>query len=174
MRLRSLSRCLTDFYCICTCDTADMAYGPPISSTMITYLTQWLKLASGDRVHLAQRGSLGLSDFFVFKCTCGDNWHVGAENFKGTGVPQVLEDWVKKHRHVCTKYTNTHGVSAGKCSMCGWPYGAHEDSWIKNPAPLWDMKVQTYENSPAPSSPHKQKPMQIFKGRKFRDSDEGV
>ena len=95
------------------------------------YLRQWLKVASGDRVYLAQYTS-GLShNMTVFKCrTCGDNWHVGDENFEGTSIPSVLKDWVHKHRHVCSTYYLGSGKNTNSpCITCGWPYGAHEESW---------------------------------------------
>jgi len=142
-----------------------MVYSPAtISNTMSTYLHQWVTVASGGRVSLSQQGAFGSKSFLVFKCTCGDNWHVGTENFSSpTGVPEVLSDWVKKHRHVCTKYTNTHGISMGTCSMCGWPYGAHEDSWIGGEG----KPIPAPRGHPA----YKEKPLPTFKGRKFRDAD---
>jgi hypothetical protein len=156
--------------------------GPFSNETKLAvYLTQYLKVASGDRVYLAQRGALGLSDWFVFKCKeCTDNWHVGVENFKGLAIPQVLQDWVKKHRHVCNKYVNTHGVRVGICSMCGWPYGAHEISWWSDskglpPNPegktlgmVW-VPADKWPPAPAPPEP-KEKPLPTFKGRKFRET----
>lgn len=165
-------------------------YPPIISSTVSTYLNQWLKLASGGRVVLHQHTNGGYQSFTVFKCkTCGDNWHVGDENFKGTGIPEVLQDWVKKHRHVCTKYTNPD-VHHGICKMCGWPFGAHEQAWLKD-APAWapvipitsgqkpvkywtGTNVPTTEPAPKGNPAYKELPLPIFKGRKFRDSDEGI
>lgn len=150
------------------------------------YLTQWLKVASGGRVYLAQKGAFGVNSFYVFRCSaCQDNWHVGAENFvKYESVPQVLIDWVKKHRHVCTKYTNTHGVTAGTCSMCGWPYGAHEASWIDDTGiskigagslvigngTVGDEGVPPPKKWDVWEPKTKLQPLPIFKGRRFRDA----
>lgn len=120
---------------------------PAVSNNLEVYLNQWVKIASGDRVVLARgialssyTGNSGNSGYLVFKCTkCGDNWHVGVENFHGNIadpaagiIPSVLSDWVKKHRHVCKKYINSKLVSGGPCANCKWPYGAHEESWSKD------------------------------------------
>jgi hypothetical protein len=159
----------------------------PAMISIFVYLTQWLKIASGDRVHLCQRGQVGLSDFLVFKCkVCKDNWHVGVENFNGTSIPQVLEDWVKKHRHVCSKYTNTHGVMMGTCSMCGWRFEEHPVTWgdynvkytdtsEKSVKEFNEKQIKAFNESQVESRIHtvyKEKPLPIFKGRKFRDSEE--
>jgi hypothetical protein len=61
---------------------------PAVSNNLEVYLNQWVKIASGDRVVLARGIALssytGNSGYLVFKCTkCGDNWHVGVENFHG-------------------------------------------------------------------------------------------
>lgn len=163
------------------------------SNTLAIYLTQYLKVASGSRVVLHQQGSMGSSivgdvkSFFVFKCTvCQDNWHVGTENFTGSpwAVPEVLTDWVKKHRHVCNKYVNTHGVHVGTCSMCGWPYGAHSQSWEDVVMPdgqtLGNFAAKPTEGKtlgkvwvPADKwpAPPLEKPLPTFKGRKFRETE---
>lgn len=163
-----------------------------MTDTVSTYLHQWLKVASGDRVILSQHTT-------AFKCkACGCNRHVGDENFTGTGVPDVLQEWVKKHRHVCTKYTNTHGVTQGTCSMCGWPYAAHEQSWFKEqPATSYIPKVPTYSEKPKSywagtmvpitepkpfqggmanvvPTVKKEQPLKIYSGRKFREIDSTV
>ena len=116
-----------------------------LSSSITTYLNQWLKIASGGRVTIHQHvhGWAG-SDYIVFRCeTCKDNWHVGVGQFYSVadpvGVPSVLQDWVNKHRHVCTKWVDGYGLGAGethagkyksKCGKCEWPYAAHQESWI--------------------------------------------
>lgn len=104
-----------------------------LSSSITTYLNQWLKIASGRRVVIQRHihGWAG-SDYIIFRCnTCMDNWHVGTEHFYSgkdpVGIPSVLQDWVAKHRHVCTKYIND---KIGECNKCGWPYEAHEQSWL--------------------------------------------
>jgi hypothetical protein len=166
-----------------------MAYAPPTSAnetTLAVYLSQWLNTASNGKVRLTQRGMIGLSSFLVFKCECGDNWHVGVGEFKETNLPQHLIDWVKKHRHVCTKFHNQTATNTGVCQYCGWPYPAHEESWINNQTsegvPLHPKYETFWEGSivpttqPAPKGhvAYKEKPLPTFKGRKFRDSDEGV
>jgi hypothetical protein len=122
---------------------------PAVSNNLEVYLNQWVKIASGDRVVLARgialssyTGNSGYTNkgYLVFKCTaCGDNWHVGLENFHDNvtdpaaeTIPSVLSDWVKKHRHVCNKYFSSTAGIAGLCATCKWPYGAHEESWSKD------------------------------------------
>jgi hypothetical protein len=177
------------------------------SLTLTMYLNQWVKIASGDRVKLT--GGIVLpvnplstinTGYFVFRCTeCQDNWHVGHENFKGNvqdpstvvTVPSVLADWVKKHRHVCKKFTNPPATSTGVCQSCKWPYGAHEESWSgqqvfdETGKPLQGMKwgyggdlpmksggqSQTYMfDGSAPTPPSMT--LKQFTGRKFRDVEE--
>ena len=137
------------------------------------YLRQWLKVVSGDRVYLAQYTS-GLShNMAVFKCrTCGDNWHVGDENFEGTSIPSVLKDWVYKHRHVCSKF-NPVVAQPSLCQSCSWPYGAHEESWSqpkietdvldKTGEVIPGMKWVTVKGSKACET------LPEFTGRVFRD-----
>ena len=110
-----------------------------LSSTAEIYLKQWLKVASGDRVYLSQHTKGMYYSYTVFKCVaCGDNWHVGDENFKGTQIPSVLKDWVHKHRHVCSKYKADSPDLKMPCLTCKWPYGAHEESWLTPPKPTDD------------------------------------
>lgn len=116
-----------------------MAVTPNLSSTLGIYLTQWLKIASGERVVLNHKYyNFKQEEFLVFSCKkCKDNWHVGLENFKSEnaaiGIPSVLTDWVAKHRHVCTKYqgaASTGYLENSSCLTCQWPYKAHEQSWM--------------------------------------------
>ena len=132
--------------------------------TLGMYLSQYLKTASNERIVLVSKRKLCAKPFYVFKCnSCGDTGHVGEENFvNGTSVPQVLVDWVLKHRHVCYKYTNTRGVSYGNCSLCGWPYQEHD--------PILYTRYYDAKPTPAPT-PAREKPLPIFKGRKFRDTE---
>ena len=135
--------------------------------TLGMYLSQYLKTASNERIVLVSKRTIGTKPFYIFKCkSCGDNWHVGEENFvNGTSVPQVLIDWVLKHRHVCYKYTNTRGVSYGNCSLCGWPYQEHD--------PILYTRYYDAKPTPAPT-PAREKPLPIFKGRKFRDTEPDI
>jgi hypothetical protein len=109
-----------------------------LPSTVEIYLRQWLKIVSGDRVYIHQHTNGLTHSYTVFKCrTCGDNWHVGDENFEGTQIPQTLKDWVTKHRHVCPKYSLSVGLggydqNTKPCGVCHWPYGAHEESWLQS------------------------------------------
>jgi len=181
--------------------TSGMSVQVSLPSAIDIYLRQWLKVASGDRVVLYQHtGSLSHS-FTVFKCkTCGDNWHVGDNNFEGAQVPQTLKDWVTKHRHVCSKWKwfGSNTPHTGVCVTCGWPYGAHEESWMtktpetpKTPTvndpqdgidawedePEWVKKAKATKwvllpvkgGDKAPIVKATSKPLPEFTGRKFRD-----
>ena len=153
-------------------------YNPPTSSdTLSTYLNQWVSIASGGRVNLS--GGVTLSGgafynntgYFIFRCTeCKDNWHVGHENFYGnvadpaaTTIPSVLSEWVKKHRHICKKFSNPPAMSTGICQSCRWPYGAHEESWMKPGLP-------TTSGTPKPEE-NQNMTLRQFTGRKFRDAE---
>jgi len=163
-----------------------------LPSAIDIYLRQWLKVASGDRVVLYQHTG-GLShSFTVFKCkTCGDNWHVGDNNFEGTQVPQTLKDWVTKHRHVCNNFKSAK-AGQGLCTTCNWPFGAHEESWMaKTPTndpqdgidawedePEWEKKAKATKWVLLPVkeavtaqviSKTGSKKLPEFTGRKFRD-----
>jgi hypothetical protein len=158
-----------------------VAFDPTATSTMTTYLNQWVKIASGDRVFLSGgtsfTGAFSHSGYLVFKCSqCGDNWHVGLENFSANGkdaVPAVLQDWVKKHRHVCKKFLNSVGTHL--CNSCKWPYGAHEESWI-NKALVVGSKPNVWvtayeERAPKETPAPKGMTLKQFTGRKFRDTE---
>ena len=133
-----------------------MAIG--LTSTLTTYLNQWLKVASKENVVLSRYVTGGLQNFIVFKCKCGENWNVGENLFYSVadptfnyGIPSELQDWVKEHRHVCKKYKNSFpGAVHSDCDTCKWPYGAHEESW-QEPKP----KIVP--------------PLPEVRGRKFRD-----
>ena len=155
-----------------------MAYIPfsvqtSLSSTAEIYLKQWLKVASGDRVYLSQHTKGMYYSYTVFKCVaCGDNWHVGDENFEGTQIPSVLKDWVHKHRHVCSKYKADSPDLKMPCLTCKWPYGAHEESWQpkietdvldKDGKVIPGMKWVTVKGSKACET------LPEFTGRVFRD-----
>ena len=128
-----------------------------LPSSVDTCLRQWLKVASGDRVYLFQHTSGMSYSYTVFKCrSCGDNWHVGNENFEGTGIPQTLKDWVNKHRHVCGKWVPKFGLeNTGSCRTCGWPYAAHDE--LKE-----TVTAQVISKTGSKKLPE-------FTGRKFRD-----
>ncbi len=117
-----------------------------VPNNLMMYLNQWVKVASNGRIRVtygikhSSWSYTGNSGYIVFKCAgCGDNWHVGLENFIGTGsvtpsevIPAVLSDWVKKHRHVCGKF-KSDGLAdplSRVCMKCQWPFGAHEESWM--------------------------------------------
>ena len=153
------------------------------STSLMVYLTQYLKIASKGRVSVHSKGSFSGKEFLVFKCTCGDNWHVGMENFdgllhggSGTSIPQVLIDWVIKHRHICTTYYASGGQ--GSCTHCGWPYAAHAESWSSEstegtiPTKYWAGTTVPFDQ-PAPkgffASPQKIKAAPTYSGRKFRE-----
>jgi len=151
-----------------------------LSDTVDMYLRQWLKVASGDRAILC-RHTTGMShSFTVFKCTtCSDNFHVGDENFMGTQIPQTLQDWVKKHRHVCSKF-NGPGKTTGVCKSCGWPYPAHDESWMAKMPTVNDPGADLDDiDGPYPWKvkgtlvPVKAgKTLPEFTGRKFRDVED--
>lgn len=119
------------------------------TNSLTTYLTQWLKTATKGNVALMSQMTGLAQKFYVFKCIrCLQNWHVGEQLFIGLddyAIPSELQDWVKDHRHVCKKYINTNAGIQGPCT-CGWPFGAHEESWIK-PAmlPLDEFKAKWQE-----------------------------
>ena len=165
-------------------------YNP--STTLITYLNQWVSIASGGRVKLA--GGMTLSGgavhnntgYFVFQCTeCKDNWHVGHENFYGNvadpaaqTIPSVLSEWVKKHRHVCKKFNNPPAMSTGTCQSCKWPYGAHEQSWMGLPTTsgsqyaAFDKDGNIFGGIPGyDHAVHVSMTLKQFTGRKFRDAE---
>jgi hypothetical protein len=109
-----------------------------LPNAMTLYVTQWLKVASGERVYIANHVSGMNMNFTVFKCKeCQDNLHVGDENFADDKIPASLQKWVSEHRHVCQKFMFTNGLLApyhdGLCNTCHWPYGAHEESWLADP-----------------------------------------
>jgi hypothetical protein len=156
---------------------------PGSPSTLAIYLNQWVKVASGDRVKLHSGTSVSLgggqNSWYVFRCVCGDNWHVGAENFIGTDavgntsdvIPSVLSDWVKKHRHVCAKFIGDVPVGQpDRCYQCKWPYGAHEESWM---GPVKTVNQETLVTPNTPNTPSTHMTFVQSKGRKFRDEDEG-
>ncbi len=179
-----------------------MVYNPPkVTTTLAIYLTQWLKVASGDRVTLSGGMNFGANytntGYFIFKCgQCKDNWHVGHENFPNdTTVPAVLKNWVIKHRHICDKFYNPPATSTGTCQKCHWPYTAHDESWLvqhpvsggqsayfdANGNPLIhgvSVEPKTYASELAknwlkgPESKIDTSMMlKQFKGRKFRDAE---
>ena len=144
-----------------------------LPSSVEIYLRQWLKVASGDRVIYARHTGGMWHSMTVFKCTqCGDNWHVGDENFEGTSIPSVLKDWVYKHRHVCSKF-NPVVAQPSLCQSCSWPYGAHEESGSqpkietdvldKTDGVIPGMKWVTVKGSKACET------LPEFTGRVFRD-----
>jgi hypothetical protein len=162
-----------------------------VGGTLRIYLNQWVKIASGHRVVLAGGVDLnttyntGNTGYLVFKCTqCYDNWHVGNENFYNAAdpaaqtVPSVLQDWVKKHRHVCNKFNNPPATSTGICQSCTWPYGAHEESWMTaKPDIQWgDTPTKSFmasldqKNFP-PKPTDESMTLKQFTGRKFRDTE---
>jgi hypothetical protein len=163
-----------------------VVFDPTATSTLTTYLNQWVKIASGDRVTLnggtSFSGAFSHSGYLIFRCSqCKDNWHVGLENFSANrkdAVPAVLQDWVKKHRHVCKKFVEKYppGVfeHPGPCVTCKWPYGAHEESWMKDQvtaANVMDLKG-TSGWPPvgwAPATKAADMTLKQFTGRKFRD-----
>src|SRR5271156_6785389 len=113
---------------------------PTYYTNLTIYLNQWVKVASGDRVKLISgiKHPVGSnSGYLVFKCVhCQDNWNVGLDHFQPSGsqgpvVPSVLQDWVKKHRHVCKKYQGFTQTPTNVCFSCKWPYGAHDESWME-------------------------------------------
>ena len=164
-----------------------------LPSSVDTYLRQWLKVASGDRVYLFQHTSGMTNSYTVFKCQwCGDNWHVGGENFEGTQIPQTLKDWVNKHRHVCTKYKSSSPDTHMLCLTCKWPYGAHEESWMAKTPTVNDPQdgIDAWEDATNVAGKVKWilppvkdgdkvsgavkpgKTLPEFTGRKFRDVEE--
>jgi hypothetical protein len=145
-----------------------MAHLP--STAVMTYLNQWLKVYTGGRVVLSHEVS-GSINFLVFKCTCGDNHHEGSQNFESvlhpTGIPWGLEQFCYKHRHICHKYATSSDVD-GRCSMCGWPYDAHnKQEYMKQVGALVPPPVPPHVPPPFPLK--KLEPLKIYTGRKFRD-----
>jgi len=167
---------------------------PPYHNTLSAYLHQWVRIASGNRVSLSSDVALlgaavhTNTGYFIFKCSeCKDNWHVGHENFHGNvqdpsaeTIPHVLSEWVKKHRHICKKFNNPPATNTGTCNTCKWPYGAHEESWMKPGLPMTPgVQTQIYDyntmgspaegmwtnSTPAP----KGMTLRQYTGRKFRD-----
>jgi hypothetical protein len=157
-----------------------MLLGLPTSATL--YLNQWLDIVTKGRVKLYNHVGMGVKCFTVFKCSqCQDNLHVGDNLFgdlkNPTGVPFELQEWVKEHRHVCKKFMSQY-VGSIECAGCGWPYGAHEESWSQ-PVPMFMTSSNpnwvSYKISVGVSKPESkpqespiQSPLPEHKGRKFR------
>jgi hypothetical protein len=161
-----------------------MSYPAILPSALSTYLNQWVKVASGDRVKLS--GGMSLSGsavstntgYFIFRCEqCKDNWHVGHENFYGNikdpaaqTIPSVLSDWVKKHRHVCKKFVGyVQQDNTGTCVSCKWPYGAHEESWAGQQVFDEKGKPLRFANPEWIAKQPTNMKLKQFTGRKFRE-----
>lgn len=111
-----------------------------LSQSLTTYLTKWLEVATKGNVVLSGHMIGAMQSMTIFKCKyCGQNWHVGDHLFKGPNVanpgqefiPTELQDWVKEHRHVCKKFNMQSFSNLINCATCNWPYGAHDESWLK-------------------------------------------
>jgi hypothetical protein len=117
-----------------------MAFMPSkdqLPQSLTTYLTKWLEVATKGNVFLHSHMIGASQSMTIFKCKCGQNWHVGdhlfypnASNPSQEFIPTELQDWVKEHRHVCKAYVNSNAGIQGPCATCKWPYGAHEESWL--------------------------------------------
>lgn len=161
----------------------------PETPTLTSHIAQWLKTATKDNVALMSQMTGLAQKFYVFKCKrCLQNWHVGENLFVNDGIPSELQNWVKDHRHVC----GHHSGALQNCANCGWPFGAHEESWNKQESAqqfqnaanspeyqkytalqqAFKQDWQNYWNkSPAPVEPpkHRIAPLPEPRGRKFRD-----
>ncbi len=103
-----------------------------LASSVSTYLTKYVEVASGGRVKF--QGSYGfggingvMGGWFRFRCeTCKDNWNVKSDLFRNNTNPKELTDWVEQHKHICNNFSGNWvaGVNP-KCDRCGWTWNQH-------------------------------------------------